>query len=237
MMYFSRIVEYLIIGFVIIAGVLAYAIYQADALPENLDWRAPVNLQAQENWMTDWKLEKAARDPAACLAALKTANAKFDAQSDLISDNPKCGIENRVLVREIAGVKMAPLETSCQTALKLATWLVYDAKPEILANRGAELRAISHFGSYSCRPVRTSKGNGSRMSRHATAQAVDISGFELSNGERLTLRKDWNGGAHELLDGLQRKACGRFRTVLGPNYNSLHADHFHMELGGWRACR
>ncbi|WP_051068094.1 extensin family protein [Octadecabacter antarcticus] len=32
-------------------------------------------------------------------------------------------------------------------------------------------------------------------------------------------------------------ACSWFATTLGPNYNTLHADHFHLQARGWGACR
>ncbi|MFN3798647.1 MAG: extensin family protein, partial [Sphingobium yanoikuyae] len=37
-------------------------------------------------------------------------------------------------------------------------------------------------------------------------------------------------------------ACGLFSTVLSPDYNAAHRDHFHLDQAergatGWRACR
>ncbi|MBU2089188.1 MAG: extensin family protein, partial [Alphaproteobacteria bacterium] len=32
-------------------------------------------------------------------------------------------------------------------------------------------------------------------------------------------------------------ACRYFNTVLGPEYNTAHADHFHLDLGKSRICR
>ncbi|MEO1001015.1 MAG: extensin family protein, partial [Pseudomonadota bacterium] len=66
-----------------------------------------------------------------------------------------------------------------------------------------------------------------------------ISGVVLTDGRRLRLLSDWDGGRaeaaffREIRDGL----CERFRVVLSPDYNALHADHFHVDLGRWRACR
>jgi len=28
-----------------------------------------------------------------------------------------------------------------------------------------------------------------------------------------------------------------FQTVLGPDYNAAHANHFHMDMGSFRICR
>ena len=37
----------------------------------------------------------------------------------------------------------------------------------------------------------------------------------------------------EIRDG----ACDLFRVVLGPDYNAAHRDHFHLDMGAFRACR
>ncbi|MDB5732541.1 MAG: Extensin family protein, partial [Variovorax sp.] len=39
----------------------------------------------------------------------------------------------------------------------------------------------------------------------------------------------WLGEAH-------RGACRFFEGVLGPDYNAVHRDHFHLETGGHRMC-
>ncbi|WP_428027446.1 extensin family protein, partial [Altererythrobacter sp.] len=36
---------------------------------------------------------------------------------------------------------------------------------------------------------------------------------------------------------VHRSACKRFGTVLGPNYNADHHDHFHLEQGDGSFCR
>ena len=87
---------------------------------------------------------------------------------------------------------------------------------------------IETFGSYSCRDV---AGSG-RRSAHATAAAIDVSGFVLADGRRISVEEDWNGGdAQEraFLRTVHRSACKRFDTVLGPDYNSAHENHLHVE--------
>jgi hypothetical protein len=32
-------------------------------------------------------------------------------------------------------------------------------------------------------------------------------------------------------------ACGTWETVLGPEYNAAHRDHFHLDRGPYRICR
>ena len=77
------------------------------------------------------------------------------------------------------------------------------------------------------------------MSSHATAEAIDIRGVVLANGQRLDLLENWQGESTEaqFFRALRDGACRWFMTVLGPEFNRLHADHFHFQSTGWGACR
>jgi hypothetical protein len=77
------------------------------------------------------------------------------------------------------------------------------------------------------------------MSSHATADAIDISGFVLEDGTRISLLQDWDGETRKaaFLRRANRTACTWFRLTLGPEYNSLHADHFHLQHSGFGLCR
>ena len=62
----------------------------------------------------------------------------------------------------------------------------------------------------------------------------------LEDGRRITVKNAWFGGTdreREFLRVIQQSACKRFDTVLGPDYNDAHADHFHVDRGGGRLCR
>ena len=77
------------------------------------------------------------------------------------------------------------------------------------------------------------------MSTHATADAIDVSGFVLRDGTRVRLKQDWDGSPARMafLRDVQESACNWFRVTLGPEYNALHADHFHLQHTGWGLCR
>ena len=103
---------------------------------------------------------------------------------------------------------------------------------------GSPVRSIETMGSYSCRNV----AGSSRRSGHASGAAIDVSGFVLEDGRRITLKAGWNGGnerEREFLRVVQSSACKRFGTVLGPDYNSAHYDHLHLEgtIGERSYCR
>jgi hypothetical protein len=81
-------------------------------------------------------------------------------------------------------------------------------------------------------------------SEHARANAVDIAGFRLEDGTRISVAADWNdkGGKGRFLHQVRDGACRLFATVLSPDYNAAHHDHLHLDEAqrgawGWRACR
>ena len=66
--------------------------------------------------------------------------------------------------------------------------------------------------------------------------------FVLADGRRITVKDDWSGGTaaeRRFLRVIHESACKRFGTVLSPDYNAAHADHFHVEVdeGGASFCR
>ena len=101
---------------------------------------------------------------------------------------------------------------------------------------GSPLVKIETMGSYSCRNIAGSE----QRSAHARAEAIDVSAFVLADGRRIVLKRDWQGGdaaTREFLRVVHKSACKRFGTVLGPEYNAAHEDHFHLEGTGAKFCR
>ena len=91
------------------------------------------------------------------------------------------------------------------------------------------------MGSYSCRNV----AGTARRSAHSRAEAIDVSAFVLADGRRVSVLSGWNAsrGEREFLRVVHKSACKRFGTVLGPDYNRAHHDHFHLEYGKGNYCR
>jgi hypothetical protein len=71
------------------------------------------------------------------------------------------------------------------------------------------------------------------------ANALDIAGFVLIDGRRVSVARDWPGDADEarFLRAVHQGACRFFNGVLGPDYNLAHADHLHLDRGPYRICR
>jgi hypothetical protein len=116
------------------------------------------------------------------------------------------------------------------------------AQQAALRHFGTRVAAIDHAGSYSCRRL-YGRASGA-YSEHATADAIDIVGFRLADGTRVSVLDDWSRGGpkSEFLREVRDGACRLFSTVLSPDYNAAHADHLHFDQAqrgnaGWRACR
>ncbi|WP_342773728.1 extensin family protein [Qipengyuania marisflavi] len=124
---------------------------------------------------------------------------------------------------------------ACPLANTFAGWARYGVDRAARQILGSPLARIETMGSYSCRNV---AGTG-RMSAHSRAEAIDVAGFVLADGRRISVLGNWNASAEEreFLRTIHQSACKRFGTVLGPEYNAAHRDHFHLEYGGGSFCR
>jgi hypothetical protein len=61
----------------------------------------------------------------------------------------------------------------------------------------------------------------------------------LADGRRISVLRDWNDAAENgrFLKAVRDGACQQFNTVLSPDYNAAHRNHFHLDMGRWRVCR
>ena len=151
----------------------------------------------------------------------------------------RCGIDSGVRVRSVAGVSLGPNATiDCPTARALKTWVERSAAPAV-GNIGGGIESLRVVSHYSCR-FRNSASSG-KLSEHSFGRAIDIAGIGLKNGDEITVLTDWGRGARgRALSTMWRGACGPFGTVLGPNSNRFHADHFHFDTARYRSgsyCR
>ena len=175
-----------------------------------------------------------------CLARLGSTGSRFSPLPDRYF-GAGCSQLNTVSVASLQG-DQAPLSitnlgpVTCPTADTLSGWARFGVDRAARQILGSPLQRIETMGSYACRNV----AGSSRRSAHSRAEAVDVSGFVLQDGRRITVLEDWNGGSREereFLRVIQRSACKRFGTVLGPDYNAAHRDHLHLELGRSSFCR
>ncbi|NII59706.1 extensin family protein [Sphingomonas aerolata] len=212
--------------------------------PQDLPW-TPLDLGQPIGLMTGRKLNALTQSYPACRAALERAGVRYTALPPR-SGEGRCGYSDGV--RFTSGgarrIDFAPagLGVACPVAAALAIWEWNVVQPAAERHFGTKVTSIDHFGSYSCR--RIYGRDAGTWSEHSTADAVDIAGFRLGNGTRITVARDWQGDTakaaflREARDG----ACQLFATTLSPDYNAAHADHFHLDQAdrgamGWRACR
>lgn len=145
----------------------------------------------------------------------------------------RCGIPNPVKLTEVSGVKLTrPVTVNCTTAKQLNTWIAKSAIP-IVGRQGGGLSAIQSVAGYSCRTRNHRKG--AKLSEHSFGNAIDIAGFVLKNGTVYSVKQNWRSGqGGKTLRRLHKSACGPFGTVLGPNSDRHHQDHFHLDVARHR---
>ncbi len=156
-----------------------------------------------------------------------------------VPGNGACGIRNAVEVDAVGGVLLSqPAKMTCETAQTLNAWVQRDMKP-IVGNTGGGVKSLQVAAHYACR-TRNSR-RGARLSEHAKGNAIDISAFRLVDGTDISVLNDWGAGKRgRMLRQLHSTACGPFGTVLGPESDVHHRDHFHFDVANHRGgayCR
>jgi len=177
-----------------------------------------------------------------CLARLGRMGAEYSSVPDQYLDQG-CAILGSVQLASLpsdssplAVTNLGPV--TCEVSQAFTGWARYGVDRAARQILGSPVRSIETMGSYSCRNV----GGSGRRSAHATGEAIDIAGFVLADGRRVSVKNGWHGGSErerEFLRVVQQSACKRFDTVLSPDYNSAHHDHLHLEgvIGTKSYCR
>jgi hypothetical protein len=223
--------------FVLVGTALAYVVHSGSLqVPDRWNPWAPLDTDEPLGWLTRYNWARLSGDAGLCFAVLDHAALRYTPLEDR-ETAPGCGFRNAVRVHGTSARLAEPVTLSCRTAVALALWERHVVQPAAAAHLGARVARLDHAGTYACRNIYGRKD--APLSRHATADAIDITGFVLDNGRRLRVEREWGSadadGAflREVHDG----ACRVFDTVLGPEYNAAHRDHFHLDRGGWRVCR
>jgi len=200
---------------------------------QDLPW-TPLRLGEPLSWATDLKFAAALRDPQRCRAVLREGGVSFsEAPSRRDGD---CTVRNAL--RPGGGAvplsPAAPVMT-CAEALGYAFWTRHVVQPAAREHLGREVARIDHYGTYACRDIR----GGHMMSQHASANALDVAGFRLQGGARVSVRGDFRRDDRRgrFLRQSRDGACRWFRAVLSPDYDAAHADHLHLDQGFWGKCQ
>lgn len=211
--------------------------------PQDVPWR-PLDLSEPVGMFTGRKLAGLADEFPKCRQLLERAGVRYAALPPVVSG--QCGYTDGVRLtgggaRTIA---FAPRDVgmACPVAAAMVMWEWQVVQPAARRHFDSAVVRIEHFGSYNCRRM-YGRSTGD-WSEHAAANALDIAGFVLADGKRVTVVGDWKdaGPRAAFLREVRDGACDLFSTVLSPDYNAAHRDHFHLDqarrgaLGG-RACR
>lgn len=228
---------------IILAAAYLYAREYVRRHPQDVPW-TELDLRHPIGIFTLRKLVELGEQPAQCRALLKKAGIA-DVPAPPRSTGSDCGYADGMRLAEdgrTVAFEPAGLVTSCPVAAALALFERDVLQSAARRHFGTKVTAIDHAGSYSCRRL-YGRAEGD-FSEHATADAVDITGFRLADGTRVSVVSDWrsDGPKSEFLRDVRDGACDLFATVLSPDYNAAHADHLHLDQAmrgkmGWSLCR
>lgn len=173
-------------------------------------------------------------DPVAlkqCLGKLDRIVARYALLPDR-TFTQSCDALGAVQLRDIGLPTMNLGAMTCGLANAFVMWVQNDLQGPAQEYLHGRIVKIESMGTYACRNIAGSASN--KLSEHAHANAVDIGGFVLEDGRRVTVREAWTAGGDDaaFLRVVRESACRRFGTVLSPDYNAAHFDHLHFDMAG-----
>ncbi|MBI3452795.1 MAG: extensin family protein [Rhodospirillales bacterium] len=169
----------------------------------------------------------------ACYEALGAQGAAFEPAA-LPATAGGCHVAEAVILTRLRAALDKPATMACPLAVALADFEAQIIQPAAHRHFGHRVTMIRHYGAYGCRTI-----NGTRkLSQHAFGRAIDISGFDLADGTRIDVKRDWrNAGARtRFLHEVARAACDSFGVVLTPNRDRSHDGHLHLDIGPDQLC-
>lgn len=222
-----------------VAALAAFLALSGAALPQEQPPEPPLPQPRPDNLGVPQAQAREDEEPAriyqtAC-PALLTGRVVGEIQTPLAER--QCGLQSPVGLsalmvngREIA-LPGSPV-TNCAMAAALANWAeAVDAYAR--ATRGTGIASLATGPGYQCR-LRYGADAGF-LSEHGRGNALDIVSVGFEDGSSVSVLDDWKRlpveGDAKFLAFAHGAACARFTTVLGPEANEDHEDHFHFDLG------
>jgi hypothetical protein len=193
-----------------------------------------------QGWATHRKLSGFVEDDSACFAAFDRARAGYERRP--VVGTGQCRASQRMVLtgnRFVPTMRPANAAPGCAVTAAMALWTRDVVQPAAQRYFGQRVVELENLGSYNCRKIAGQQA----LSEHSTANAIDISAFVLADGTRITLINDWKPGdkRSEFLHAVRDGSCDLFSTVLSPDHNAAHANHFHLDMAvrtaGWSVCR
>jgi len=179
--------------------------------------------------------------PSACRVALDDSIAIAPSVPD-IKGPGACGGPDMVHLEAVilpdkTRVPLKPGGTMrCTMATAIADWIRTDMAP-LAAGLGSRVSELDNFDSFDCRG--RNRVVGAKMSEHGRANALDVRGLQLANGQTIALTD--RATPREQREKVLLSLCARFSTVLGPGSDGYHEDHIHLDLaerrGNYKICQ
>jgi hypothetical protein len=171
-----------------------------------------------------------------CITRLSALGVKAQAATIPIANNDSCVVVMPIRIEHVTGryglgntihLPDQPL-IDCRLAEPLARWLGEVVAPVFAANFSSQLKAVRTGPGYDCRN-RNHEATG-KLSAHASGVALDISGFELTDGKTVSVGSGNDPVADKVLRTIRTAGCGWFTTILGPGSDVAHANHLHFDI-------
>ena len=202
--------------------------------PNSLPWR-PVALDRPPNWLAHWQMRQLKADGNACRAALARARVAFTPMADRRIGGD-CAYRDVVRLDALS----VPLPRNPPAACALSAALVWYQgllQQAAMVHMQSRLTRIDHVGVFACRNVNNQETGA--LSQHAIANAIDVTAFHFADGSVAEVTSDHGKPTRQgrFLAAAHDAACKVFNGVLGPDYNRLHATHYHLDMGAYWICR
>lgn len=190
--------------------------------------------------------ENGADKPAAGSACIARFEERGGVSLPIAAENTsgECGIEDPVSFRTVTmpdGSKVefdSAITVRCAFALDIVDWVRDDLSPAAAA-ANSKLSRLVGVGGHACRP--RNGAAGAPISEHASGNAMDLSGLVLQDNRSVMFNNNRDDGTSALREHVQKSACARFTTVLGPGSDSSHKDHLHLDMrrrkGDFKICQ
>ena len=238
----KRWIRRLLTAFVIVlTGAVIVLLRPWESLPPEWNPWQPLTIDQAMTPVTRMKLSKLRDEPDTCLAVLAAAPERFVDYLALEDYTPveSCPLTNVVRVQSTGVEFNTPFTLTCPL---LVRWLMFEQQklqPLALQHLGSRVESVDHYGTFACRNVYNRERG--RRSQHASASAFDVATFRFENGAVANILSDWNNDeateSSAFLRDVHDSACTYFGTVLGPDYNAPHANHFHLDTSRFKLCR
>lgn len=218
------------------AALAVIAIYVIRQIPpQHAPW-AELSLQHGVGLATHLKLARLSDDRALCQAAFDTAPDLQIRPAASDAGTRQCPLPNTFAFERSSVSYGGEFASSCALAGALYVWEREVLQPAAKRYLSTSVERIEQIGSFACRNI-YNRSEG-RISEHASANALDVTGFRFANGEHVSVLQDWGQDtqAGQFLDALTEGSCRIFSGVLTPAYNRAHRDHFHFDMGPYRIC-